>query len=619
MRRCVMLCLTLIMLSACNGDRVVEPTMSRTSPTNDISDATHTGVGLASNPDFFFLPPMVKNPSASLLWNAGAFNASLRPTVDICASAAATQETIGTSLCTPVSSLTATVNVANELYQADWKVPTSTTKFYRITVSVGTKPLGYADIASGANQTEVKSLASDEVIALLDGRTLPIKFRIERYALCTDPLAGGCSSTSADISTTPVTLSTGTPTADPSGISTASGVTIPAQGGTEPIPVTVTLASCTDISQVIGRRTVGECVRVTTDPVLSGPLANRATVFICSVGVGAYGLTAAEAEAVTMYRSDQAGVAALAHTDACKPGTPGGVVASANSTLGGMLASLAHGEFRRAASQAVELISPKPLYAAMFIDLGGGGLTESFSDFQFALPLSVLIYGPSLFSPTETGRPNNEATLAQAAGITVTVWDASTWATKTSADFARFNAIVFADLFVYGNCASTTTHLAAAETNKAVWSSVVSGPVVVIGTDPVFHQINKPEAPALMTNALKFAVSDPNATGLYASLSCYYHAASDVTPTSVDFLSAIGSFQVLGRTGLGQAATIVNISHPVMAGLTNAGLSDWNESAHEAFPILNSYPAGFQALTTINKPSTNENLPYIIARGSVSP
>ncbi|HUQ45003.1 MAG TPA: hypothetical protein VM033_00045 [Gemmatimonadaceae bacterium] len=611
MRRRVMLCLTLTMLSACNGDKIGQPIATPTSNTKLISDAVHT----VGNPDFFFLPPMVPNPSGGANWDAGAFNASLAPTVEICATTAA-----GAACPSSPAPLSypATLRASDEHYAYNWKVPADAQVYYRITVKVGSKSLGFADVRTGT-AAEVKNVATGEVIPLVDGRTLPIKFRIERYALCDTPGAATCTSASADISTTSVTLSTGTPTADPSGISTASGVTIPAQGGTEPIPVTVTLASCADISQVIGRRTVGECVRVTTDPVLSGPLVNRATVFICSVGVGAYGLTAAEAEAVTMYRSDQAGVAALAHTDACKPGTPGGVVASANSTLGGMLASLARGEFRRAASQAVELISPKPLYAAMFIDLGGGGLTESFSDFQFALPLSVLIYGPSLFSPTETGRPNNEATLAQAAGITVTVWDAATWETKTSADFARFNAIVFADLFVSGNCATSTTHLAAAETNKAVWSSVVTGPAVILGTDPVFHQINKPEAPALMTNALKFAVSDPAATGLYASLSCYYHAASDVTPTAVDFLSAIGGFQVLGQTGLGQTATIVNTSHPVMAGLTNAGLSDWNESAHEAFPILNSYPSGFQVLTTINKPTTSENLPYIIARGSISP
>ena len=613
MRRRVLLCLTLIFaMSACNGDRVGTPIGSATKPTNDISDATHSGDGLASNPDFFFLPPMVKQPGTDLPWNVGAFNPNLRPIVEICDFGPAVLTLPPGSICTGATSSYATaVSITDEHYKVNWTVPTTATKFYRITVKVGNIRLGYADVESGASGASLKNVDTQNFVPLVDGRTLPIKFRIERYALCTVPGTGPCTSASADISTTPITVSTGTPTADPSGISTSAGVTIPAQGGATATPVTVTLATCADLSAALRRRTVGSCISVTTSPALEVPLANPATVFICEVGFGAYGLTPADEAAIRMYRSDAAGIAVLAPAPACKPGSPGGLLASATPSVRGMFASLLHGKFRHAADQALALVTPKPLYAAMFIDLGGGGFTESFSDFQFAVP-SVLIYGPTLFTSLGGARLNNEQTLAAAAGYDVTVWNAATWATKTSADFAKFSAIIFPDAFVGFDCATNPSLLATAEANTATWSPSVNGPAVVIGTDPIYHQIDQAQAVTLMRNAIKFAVSSPTKTGLYATLSCYYGSAT--APTQVAFLGGIGDFKVVGQSGLSQTATIVNPSHPVMAGLSGSGLSNWNLSVHEAFPILNSYPATFGALATIFKTSTNENLPYIIAR-----
>jgi hypothetical protein len=135
---------------------------------------------------------------------------------------------------------------------------------------------------------------------------------------------------------------------------------------------------------------------VTTDPDL-GTLATPATVFVCAVGIDASlfsGLSEDQEARVTLHRYDTDGeggqVTALPHAPACMPGKPGGV-ASISPSLGGMLASLAHGQIKRAAKEAVALLSPKPLYAAMFIDLGGGGFTEEFSDFQFALPAKMEI------------------------------------------------------------------------------------------------------------------------------------------------------------------------------------------------------------------------------------
>ncbi len=601
MRRRVLLCLALILVSACNGDKIGQPIATPTSNTKQISDAVHT----AGNPDFFFLPPMVPNPSGGTNWDAGAFNPSLAPTVEICATA-----TAGAACASSPLSYPASLRAADEQYAYNWKVPTDAQVYYRITVKVGSKPLGWADVQAGT-AAEVKHMGTGEFIPLVDGRTLPIKFRIERYALCAIPSVGGCTSASADIATTPLTVSTGTPTSDQIGISDVKGVFIPAQGGPDAMPETVTLAACDDLSPVIHRQTIGDCVRVTLDPART--LSTHATVFICSVGIDAAGLPNVDPEQIRMYRSDADGVAVLQPANACKPHSPGGV-ATANPSLREMFASLAHGEFKRAANEAVALVSPKALYAAMFIDLGGGGETCCFSDFQFGVP-SVLIYGPSLFKRSIADPRQNEQTLAEAAGMTVTVWDATTWQTKTAADFARFSAIVFGD----PDCIYSTTHLNAARANKTEWSSVIRGPVVVIGTDPVFHQPGHPEALTLMSNAIKFAASVPATTGLSASLSCYYDTESSGA-TAVDWLDGVAAFSVRSRSGLGESAHILNGLHPVMNLLDDAGLSGWGFSVHEALPTLDSYPTGFEALVTINNfyPTEGQpaNLPYIIARGS---
>jgi hypothetical protein len=753
MRRRVLLYLTLIAMSACNGDKAVRPIASPTSATKAISDGNHC-VGpadscISGNPEFFFLPPMVKNPSGSTEWNQGAFNPNLQPTVDICASSAATEAAVATASCGPPVSLSAMLDAGSEQYHVNWKVPNDQTIFYRLSVRVGTKQLGYADLETGT-ATQVKNLATGEFIPLADGRTLPIKFRVERYALCADPRAGGCTSATADLATTPLTVSTGTATADASGISTTQGISVPAQGGNSR-PETVTLSKCPALNRdvpegrlaVLDLPTFGDCVRVTFDPALDPryPLTNRATVFVCAVGVGASlfvdpttgaPLIGEEQEAlVTMFRYDAQGVAALPHAEACKPGKPGGI-ASASPSIGSMLAGLAHGKFKQAASQALELLGPKPLYAAKFIDLGGGGFTESASDFQFALPAkmdivagtnnqsrqagatlspsvrvtdvtgapvqgavvhffssdpviaggtpittgpdglasvpwtivkgtntleasgrgiasrgndgpreefdpyqplpggsrvivntgavsfnatsrapSVLIYGPSLFTPDDF-RLNNEQTLALSEGKTVTVWDAVAWAAATQGDFAKFDAIIFPD----ENCVYDDLHLATANDNKATWSPAIRGPVVVIGTDPIFHQFNKPQAVTLIRNGINFAASDPNATGLYVALGCTY--AEVTTPTVVPYLSGVGVFRVIGEGGLSQFVTLPPSTLPVMSGLTTEGLSNWDISVHDAFPVLADYPGGFQPLATVQR-STGVNVAYIIGRSSPTP
>jgi hypothetical protein len=223
--------------------------------------------------------------------------------------------------------------------------------------------------------------------------------------------------------------------------------------------------------------------------------------------------------------------------------------------------------------------------------------------------LGVLIYGPTMSAPNPPDWAENEQTIAVAAGLTVTVADAATWATYTARQFAKYNAIVFGDR----TCSSDLADLSAAEANKAVWSSVVTGPAIVIGTDPQFHQFQTDkQSRQLIANGIRYGASGTT-TGLYATLSCYYVTAAD--GTAVSFLSGIGTFTVGGQGADANAVRIVDAAHPAMQGLTDAGLSDWGESIHAFFTGgLASFPASFHALATGTRLPDGVSYPYIVAR-----
>src|SRR3954469_21349323 len=213
---------------------------------------------------------------------------------------------------------------------------------------------------------------------------------------------------------------------------------------------------------------------------------------------------------------------------------------------------------------------------------------------------SLLFYGPTIL-----GFPDTEATLAQAAGYDVTVADASTWLGMTTFEFEQYDAIVFGD----PTCTESPAPLGTAMLNQSTWSLAVNGPKVVIGTDPIFHQSEfGTQANQLSLNAMAFAASGPG-TGLYANLSCYYSGQS----TAVDWLSFFGTFQVAGQGAGGLDACpddvgILQPDHPVMNGITLAGLANWSCSIHEAFT---SYPPAFSPVAQDNP----TQLPYVIATG----
>lgn len=179
MHRPTLALVSLLVLGACaEADRPFEPALD--APAFALVDGSTTG-----NEAFFFLPPMVPDPSP-----AGVFDGSLEPEVVICAVAAGSCDGVVAhfTVDTGPGSETVRVDADAEHYIVNWHTddhdldPAVT---YRITVWVGLQALGYADVDVVRSGKELKNVDTGEFIALKDGRTLPIKFRIEEGALST--------------------------------------------------------------------------------------------------------------------------------------------------------------------------------------------------------------------------------------------------------------------------------------------------------------------------------------------------------------------------------------------------------------------------------------------------
>lgn len=160
-------------VGACTGDAGSPLAPEGVEPVATISDAAHAG----AVPGFYFLPPMVPSPTYS-----GTFDAGLQPRVEIC-------ELVGTTCGTLIAQYTTTsgtggqtVQVGTSSYQVNWhtnEFNLDPARHYRISVFMGTFQLGFADVDVVNTGKELKNVDTQEYIALVDNRTLPIKFRIE--------------------------------------------------------------------------------------------------------------------------------------------------------------------------------------------------------------------------------------------------------------------------------------------------------------------------------------------------------------------------------------------------------------------------------------------------------
>jgi len=183
------------------------------------------------------------------------------------------------------------------------------------------------------------------------------------------------------------------------------------------------------------------------------------------------------------------------------------------------------------------------------------------------------------------------------------------WATRNTAFFSSFDAIIIGD--------PNSPNLSLLNTlvdTRTKWSPAIKGNVIILGTDPSDHRSS---SETLMLNGMKFAVSG-GGTGLYISLSEYYQHSA---PTALKVMSEFGSFRVRGAPNACHDAAHVVGGSVALPPLPDSLLSNWRCSIHEVFE---AYPTPFKpyaiasGVTGVGSkkfPDGSAGTPYILARG----
>lgn len=146
---------------------------SRVATPAAIVDGAHGG-----NPYFFFLPPIVPQPEYS-----GIFDPHQFPVVEICLLGGSECESHLTSFVTGSGAQDIRVEEDEEIYIVNWNTRAhglSTEQRYRVSVRIGELELGYIVmriVAPGDRQN-----GAGLEFPIVNGRTVPIKFRIEQGA-----------------------------------------------------------------------------------------------------------------------------------------------------------------------------------------------------------------------------------------------------------------------------------------------------------------------------------------------------------------------------------------------------------------------------------------------------
>src|SRR5438132_5017016 len=175
----------LLIVEACaSGDR---PTAPRPGPEFAISD----GVLESGTPGFYFLPPMVAQPTVS-----GTFDAditTLNPAIAICDITNGPDNNCGGAggtsaviVFTTTSTPAITVDLTTPQYQVNWDTQGAgfvASHTYRVHVTAGARgarrELGFADVLLTTTPGQAKDVTTGDLIVAKDGRALPIHFRIE--------------------------------------------------------------------------------------------------------------------------------------------------------------------------------------------------------------------------------------------------------------------------------------------------------------------------------------------------------------------------------------------------------------------------------------------------------
>lgn len=140
------------------------------SPRASISDAAHNGTA-----GFYFLPPLVAEPHDTAHLDAGR-----KVTVQVCPLG---NPAAGSCIGPAILVSPAAVDVNGNHYQVNWQTDVGTPwtdTYYRISVvdDGTTAEWGHVDVYLGSTGKGFRGINQAEFTPLLDGRTVPVKFRI---------------------------------------------------------------------------------------------------------------------------------------------------------------------------------------------------------------------------------------------------------------------------------------------------------------------------------------------------------------------------------------------------------------------------------------------------------
>lgn len=366
-RRFALVAIAVLALNGCGGDTVI-PSIG---PAFAVSDGAHDG-----NPDFFFLTPLFNDADQSPNFEPAAFNPNLKPTVEICELSASddSRDCIAGDPLERFAPSDVRVSVTDQLYQVDWDTDESNldlTKLYRISVLIGTRVLGFVDVDPVLSGTEIKNLETGADIPLVDGRTLPIKFRIEGRALCSlDALACAAGTINLAQGGTVQLAAAGEDFRLDVAPNTAATI-----GGLNVTEVTFNLEQCPGDGIDVDLPRVGQCLRASTFFSVPGVgellFSNRLLISMCVLN--SYYHTSDETRQeglITLHQQDGALIRALPHAEpnceTSSPSRPTGASRSGWQWLNGLVA----------------LLLPRPAYAATrstrstLLHIGAGGETD---------------------------------------------------------------------------------------------------------------------------------------------------------------------------------------------------------------------------------------------------
>jgi hypothetical protein len=380
------LVLATVFFVACEDSQL--PTQNESeSPALAISDGAHDdSPNMESNPDFFFLPPIVPNPGDHPDYEEGEFNPYLVPMLRIC-------RRDDTSDCA-VDETAMEINADSTHYAFGWKSGepgTTSGVVYRVSVYLGFGDdevvLGYRDVLPVATPQEVPNHPEElDIYIFLNGNNTPIKVHIENGALCPD---------TKDCVTKSVDLQAGGDLV----LTTGEALYVPPQDDVEGTP-TLTMNVCrngngTLVSDLpIDLPKFGACVEI-DDLGANVYLDIPAVVSMCDLDPAQLP-PYPQSELVTLHRwhgydemtGEGGSVEALPHAHACEE------IARIN-----MPADESSGIFRyakaglRVLTEHVNTIfTPARLDASpAVLHRGMGGTTPIFSRFQFALPAEMQV------------------------------------------------------------------------------------------------------------------------------------------------------------------------------------------------------------------------------------